>query len=155
MNLLISKRIYFTILALFIVLILFSKPVCVYSFLFTRGLVHVDESVVWDKWFRAYEMIVELSKAGMNVSSYLPVLEEAYKYLDKGDYGSAEKILDNILLELTRLYEEKGSYVFWRNFWKITLAVLIGSFPLLFYFLFPRIYLWIWYRVREKWVVEK
>ncbi len=155
MNLLINMRICFTVLVLLVVLMLFLEPLGVYGFLFIERPAHISESVVWNKWFRAYEMVVELSESGMNVSSYLPSLQKAYEYLDKGDYGSAERILDKVLSELTKLYEEKDSFVFWRNFRKVTFAVLIGSFPLLFYFFFPRIYLWIWYKVREKWVVKK
>ena len=113
------------------------------------------ENSVWDKWFRAYEMVVELSSVGMNVSKHLPGLQKAYEYLEKGDYASAENILDNLLPSLTKLYEEKDSFVFWNNFRKIALATVIGSFPVLFYYFFPRIYLWIWYKVREEWVVEE
>ena len=155
-NLSLSNQKGFKLLVLLVVFVLFSQTIQVVfsqgSFLSSNS---GDKNVVWDKWFRAYEIVVELSKAGMNISSYLPSLQEAYDYLEKGEYGSAENILDKILPGLTKLYEEKDSFVFWKNFKKVTLAVLIGSFPVLFYFFFPRIYLRIWYKVREKWVVGK
>ncbi len=110
---------------------------------------------VWEKWLYAYSMVTELSRANINVTKYILILQESLDLLNRGECTKADSLLDGILPELENLYSQKDKYVFWSNIRKYGLAALIGSVPVFFYFFFPRIYLWIWYKTREKWVVEE
>ncbi len=121
----------------------------------TAASVQGNDTIIWDKWFKAYRIVSELSRTNMNVSKYIPLLQESYVYLKRGDIEKAERVLDSIMPDLDRLYNEKDSFVFWSNFRKAVVVVVIASIPILFYVFFPRLYLWIWFKAREKWVVEK
>lgn len=116
---------------------------------------YVEDPRVWEKWLRAYNIVAELSRVGINVSKYIPVLQESLDLIKKGDADNAEHLLDNMLPELSKLYGMKDSHVFWNNVRKYGLAAFIGSLPLMFYFFFPRLYLRIWYRTRQKWVIKE
>lgn len=119
------------------------------------GVNYVEDSRVWEKWLKAYNIVAELSRVGINVSKYIPVLQESLDLIKKGDVDNAEYLLDSLLPELTKLYDTKDSYVFWSNVRKYGLVAFIGTIPLLFYFFFPRLYLRIWYKTRQRWVIEK
>lgn len=110
----------------------------------------VEEKIVY-----AYKIVYELGRMGIDVSSLVDKLNEARKLIDKGDYGGAEKIVDEVISEAEALKKEAPGIVFWRNFRKAVTVVCLASIPILTYFFLPRVYLEAWYRLKRKWVVRK
>jgi len=144
-------------LPLFLVAIL----VCVVLYnAIAYGLSHeycilVDKSIVEVKIVEAYKILYRISKMGVDVGDLVDRLDEAQKLLDKGDVAGAEKIIDEVLENASRLEEEAGMIVFVNNVCKALTVSAIASIPIFTYFFFPRIYLELWYRLKRKWVVVK
>lgn len=125
-----------------------------------HGLSHeccilVDKSIVEEKIVEAYKILYKLSRMGVDVGDLVDRLDEAQKLLDKGDVVGAEKIIDGVLEDASRLEEEAGMIVFVNNVCKALTVSAIASIPVFTYFFFPRIYLELWYRLKKKWVVVK
>lgn len=107
------------------------------------------------RWVHAYSLVAELSRLGINVTRYVGELGKALHSIKSGDYDRAEQILDRIMPELEDLYAKKDTYVFSESIVKAALSAAILSLPLLFYYLFPKLYLLLWYRLRKKWVIRE
>jgi hypothetical protein len=67
----------------------------------------------------------------------------------------ADNLVNTALSELTSLQKELPNYKFWRNFWLFLRISAIAIVPPAFYYIFPRIYAYLWYRARRKWVVRR
>ena len=110
---------------------------------------------VWEKWVTAYRYVAELSEAGLNVSEYVQELREALQLIDQGDYGRAEEVTNQLLASLQQLSEEREAHAFLDTAGRYAAAAAVLSLPALFYYLFPRVYLWVWYSLRRRWVISE
>ncbi len=110
---------------------------------------------LYNRFLEDYIRVYELSKKGVNVSSLVSMLKKAHEYIEKGDYSRADSILDNVEKEIDRLESIADNLMYSNIVTRIVYAVLILSIPVLFYILFPRLYLFLWYKTRAKWVVKK
>ncbi len=95
-----------------------------------------------------------LESRHINVTPLVEELNTAVQLAQNGDAGSAEKMIRDVESKVARL--EAGSETHYRVYMAVKtaeVAVLLSA-PLLFYFGFPRLYLYIWFRVRRRWIVK-
>ena len=104
---------------------------------------------------RAFSLIELLSSEGMNVSRQVNLLNSALALYRQGKVKEADNLVNTALSELTSLQKELPNYKFWRNFWLFLRISAIAIVPPAFYYIFPRIYAYLWYRARRKWVVRR
>lgn len=105
-----------------------------------------------------YIRLVRLSEEGINTRELVNLLSEALELLNNEDDASsikAQKIVSKVREAVEKLEAERPSILISKNLSKYGIAAAIASIPVLFYLLFPRIYLELWYKTRRKWVVEK
>jgi len=104
---------------------------------------------------RAFSLIELLSSEGMNVSRQVNLLNSALALYRQGKVKEADNLVNTALSELTSLQKELPNYKFWRNFWLFLRISAIAIVPPAFYYIFPRIYAYLWYRARRKWIVRR
>ncbi len=108
-----------------------------------------------DELERAFSLIELLSREGMNVSRQVDLLNSALSLYRQGKVEEADNLVNKALNELISLQEELPSYTFWRDLWLLLRTSAIASVPLAFYYIFPRIYAYLWYRARRNWIVRR
>jgi len=96
-----------------------------------------------------------LKSREVNVSSLIHRVNEDIKGLEK-DPGNTTYIkdLENIREEIKALKSDAENIYIINNIIRYSTAVGIGLVPIAVYILLPRIYLYIWYRTRRRWVVQ-
>ncbi len=118
----------------------------------------IDKESLWNKYLDLYRRTAVLAKRGINVSSIVVELRTVLELIEKGDNDSlvkASNLLESIEEKVTKLEGEADNIVLMENLRKYSIVAAILSIPLLFYLLFPRLYLAIWFRARKRWTVEK
>lgn len=110
---------------------------------------------VWQELVQAYRIVADLSQAGINTTEYVRELRQALQAIDGGDYGRAQEILDRVMPQLQSLEGQRDSYVLMSNARKYATAAAILAIPPLTYYLLPRAYLRIWYRLRRNRIVVR
>jgi len=118
----------------------------------------VDKDSLWNRYLELYKRTADLGRRGINVSSIVDELGIVLELINNGDDYSlkrASELLDNIENKLLPLERNADNILLMENLRKYSIVGAIMSIPLLFYLLFPRLYLAIWFRVRRRWVVEK
>jgi len=96
-----------------------------------------------------------LESREVNVSSLIHRVDEDIKGLEK-DPGNATYIkdLESIRDEIKALKSDAENIYIINNIIRYSTAVGIGLVPVAVYILLPRIYLYIWYKTRRKWIVQ-
>ncbi len=96
-----------------------------------------------------------LESREVNVSSLIHRVNEDIKGLEK-DPGNATYIkdLESIRDEIKALKSDAENIYIINNIIRYSTAVGIGLVPVAVYILLPRIYLYIWYRTRRRWIVQ-
>lgn len=92
---------------------------------------------------------------GVNVDDLVHRLDQAVKLINNGDYDRAKTILSGIKNEIGSLKNKAETIYLYQTIYKYGLVALLLSLPILAYFLTPRIYLYLWYRLRRGWIVKK
>ena len=95
----------------------------------------------------------ELHSKGLDVTEILEKLNNAIALYEEGSVEDANRLLREVksLIENSRII---ANSVYLTNIVIkiVTISVLI-AIPLVVYFLLPRLYLYLWYKSRKKWVV--
>ncbi len=112
---------------------------------------------LWDLFIEVYSKIEYLGSKGINVSSLINELNKVIDILNNNTISNIEKA-HNILVEINntcnKLLDKLPNIILWRNVRTYLIATVLASIPILFYILAPRIYIWLWYHFRRKWVLE-
>ena len=89
-----------------------------------------------------------------NVTQLVIQVNTAVQLAQQGNTSTAEKILDNVEANVSKL--EAGAETHYKIYLAIKTAEVatVLSIPVLFYYGFPRLYLYIWLRVRRRWQVK-
>jgi len=95
-----------------------------------------------------------LSEKGINVSKLVEELNEVVMIVQRGDLESARIKLVTIEDEILKLEAEADRYYIVSTIMRYAKVVGILVIPIIFYLLFPRIYLYIWFRSRRRWVLK-
>jgi hypothetical protein len=104
-----------------------------------------------------YKDVVELGRLGMDVSGLVSKLSVALDLISDGSPDSlskAESLINDVRSEVYRLKSEANYYVMHRSLYKYSVVAVLALIPLAIYYLLPRIYLIIWFRLRRRWVVK-
>lgn len=140
------------ILSIFITLLLITILITPYLALCTDNI-----DVLRDEFMSVYRDIVSLAKRGVDVSKLVHELSKVLDLINKGDSESltkAKSMLIDISTQVKIIKSRANNIILINNIIKYGIAASIISIPILFYFLFPRIYLAIWFRIRRRWIVE-
>ncbi|ADI31976.1 DUF1616 domain-containing protein [Staphylothermus hellenicus] len=92
---------------------------------------------------------------GVNVEDLVHKLDQAVKLINNGDYDRAKTILSGIKNEIASLKSKAETIYLYKTIYKYGLVAILLSLPILAYFLIPRIYLYLWYRLRRGWIVKR
>ena len=120
-------------------------------------LASTDVEEVKKEFIEIYTNIADLGKQGVNVSLLVHELSRALKLINDGSNKSvseAKTVLAHVRSEVESLKAKAPQIILMNNLRKYGTAAAIAAIPVAFYFLLPRIYLVIWFRVRKRWVVE-
>jgi hypothetical protein len=104
-----------------------------------------------------YKDVVELGKLGIDVSGLVSKLSVALDLISDGSPDSlskAESLINDVRSEVYRLKSEANYYIMYRSLYKYLVVAVLVLIPLAIYYLLPRIYLIIWFRLRRRWVVR-
>lgn len=91
---------------------------------------------------------------GVNVTDVVKKLDEVVELYERGDIDRARDILNDIEVEVLEL--EKIADNVYRSIViskAITIAFLV-SIPVAVYYFLPRVYLYIWFKLRRRWLVR-
>ena len=130
------------------------------SLLITYSVISVEASSVDEvrkEFIDVYVDVAKLGREGINVTSLVHELGKALKLIDEGSNESvlkAKAIMDHVKSEVKRLKAEAPRIILMDNLRKYLIVAALACIPIAFYFLLPRAYLLIWFRVRRRWVVE-
>lgn len=99
--------------------------------------------------------ISRLQEMGANVSSLIVLVNKAVDYAENGDYTSANRILNSVEENITRMEPIVEHQHMIRTVERYVLVGLLLALPLLVYWGLPRLYLYLWFRVKRRWIVEE
>jgi hypothetical protein len=91
---------------------------------------------------------------GVNVTDVVRKLDEVVELYERGDIDRAREILNDTEVEVLEL--EKIADNVYRSIViskAITIAFLL-SIPVAVYYFLPRVYLYIWFKLRRRWLVR-
>ncbi len=97
--------------------------------------------------------IKELSKMEVNVTGLVHELNKSIALLQEGRREEARQILDELNDSVSRYEDAARSHYLRVRLYKYSIVWGLLSIPVLFYLLFPRIYLYLWFRWRRRWIV--
>lgn len=126
------------------------------SLLLTSAVNTVPNDVMSD-FLVVYKDVVELGRLGIDVSGLVSKLSVALDLISDGSPNSlskAESLINDVRSEVYRLKSEANYYVMYRSLYKYSVVAVLALIPLAIYYLLPRIYLIIWFRLRRRWVVR-
>ncbi len=130
------------------------------SLFITYSVISVEASSVDEvrkEFIDVYVDVAKLGKEGINVTSLVHELSKALKLIDEGSNESllkAKAIIDHVKSEVRKLKAEAPRIILMDNLRKYLIVAALACIPIAFYFLLPRAYLLVWFRVRRRWVVE-
>ena len=95
----------------------------------------------------------ELYFKGLNITEILEKLNRAITLYEEGSVEDANRLLREVksLIENSRIIA--NSVYLTNTVIKIVTISILIAIPLVVYFLLPRLYLYLWYKSRKKWVV--
>jgi hypothetical protein len=97
----------------------------------------------------------ELYSKGLNITVVLGKLNRAIALYEEGDVEDANMLLSevNSLIGDMRALADRVYLV--NMVIKIVTVLVLAVIPLAVYFLLPRIYLYVWYKTRRKWILSR
>ncbi len=110
---------------------------------------------IHDYFNYTYRKILLLNIIGYNTSYLVFELDKALKLILNGNTSEAYTLLNNINDRADKLLTYSDKYVLSIIVYKTIVSGLILSIPIMFYLLYPKTYLYLWYRLKKEWVVKK
>jgi hypothetical protein len=97
----------------------------------------------------------ELYSKGLNITVVLGKLNRAIALYEEGDVEDANMLLSevNSLIGDMRVLADRVYLV--NMVIKVVTVLVLAVIPLAVYFLLPRIYLYVWYKTRRKWILSR
>ncbi len=139
-------RKHLAVLLLFIIVAVYASP-----------SISTNTDPIPDYFYNIYNKLYKLRMSGIDVD---PLIEELNNALIKWQMG---KITDSEFMSRLKEIDQKASILEEKTgeaemiiglFTVLSVSLLI-IMPALFYWLFPVLYLYVWFRIRRKWVVEE
>lgn len=97
----------------------------------------------------------ELYSKGLNITVVLEKLNRAIALYEEGGVEDADMLLSevNSLIGDMRALADRVYLV--NMVIKVVTILVLAVIPLAVYFLLPRIYLYVWYKTRRKWILSR
>lgn len=95
-----------------------------------------------------------LSSRGVDVSQVIRILNEAHELIVENRLDEAKILVDNAKNTISQLHRESNVVYQKIILEKVLKITSFASLPFIVYFTLPRIYLYLWYRPRRKWLVS-
>ena len=125
--------------------------------LLLSSIVNTIPNDLMSDFLTVYKDVVELSRLGVDVDGLVSKLSLALDLIVEDSPESisrAELIIDEVRAEVGRLKSEVNYYVIYRSLHKYLVVAVLALIPVGIYYLLPRVYLIIWFRLRRRWVVR-
>jgi hypothetical protein len=97
----------------------------------------------------------DLYKNHVNISYIIQYVDMLLKACSVGDIESASKLYQDILTELQYVKAISRDIYIRVTIYRIVVGGLILLIPIAIYMFLPKIYLYIWYSTRKKWIIVK
>ncbi len=107
----------------------------------------------YEKFLDLYSRIADLALKGINVSQYVTVLKNVLQLLEVNRSEEAMELMTRIEANLSELESKADNIVFSQTVIKYATAAAILSLPALVYLLLPRLYVYVWFKSRKRWVL--
>ncbi|MEM0004419.1 MAG: hypothetical protein QXE10_01365 [Desulfurococcaceae archaeon] len=112
------------------------------------------EEDAYGEFIKVYIDVVKLAEKGLDVTHLVEELKKAHYLLLNNETSEAALLLSSIKDEVKKLENNAPSLILYMNASKALLVALLASMPLLVYILLPRLYLYLWFKTRRKWVIK-
>lgn len=109
---------------------------------------------LYGEFLDLYIEIAKLATQGVDVSNLIEKLKKVHENLINHRDEDAILIIEDIRNEINTLKQSMPTIIFFQNLVKGLMITFLASIPILIYILLPRIYIYLWYRARRKWVVK-
>ena len=96
----------------------------------------------------------KLHSMGVNTTSVVEKLSSAVEAYEHGDSEKAWALLNEARKIVEELEKGAGETYSRLLLLKAATVTLLASIPIAVYLLLPRVYLYLWFRVRRRWVVR-
>ena len=139
-------------LCISIILLLITILITSYLALCTDNI-----NILRDEFMNVYRDVVSLARRGIDVSKLVHELSKVLDLINRGDSESltkARSMLIDISNQVEMIKSRASNVILINNIIKYGTVASIISIPILFYFLFPRIYIALWFRIRRRWIIE-
>jgi hypothetical protein len=103
----------------------------------------------------AAKRLGELYRKGVNVTDVVRLLDNAVKAFEDGNYSEASRLLNASLNRIAELEAVADRIYMFNLFTKALIIAILAAIPLLIYIFLPRLYLYLWFRSRRRWVVRR
>jgi len=125
--------------------------------LLLSSIVNTIPNDLMSDFLTVYKDVVELSRLGIDVDGLVSKLSLALDLIVEDSPESiskAESIVNEVRSEVYKLKSEANYYVMYRSLYKYSVVTLLALIPIATYYLLPRVYLIMWFRLRRRWVVR-
>jgi len=123
------------------------------AFLYVFGFVYAENFDL--ELASLVDRVSKLYSMGVNTTSVVEKLSSAVKAYDSGDFEKAWSLLSEARNMVAELEKGASETYFWLLLLKACIVALLASIPIAVYLLLPRIYLYLWFRAKRKWVVRR
>lgn len=96
-----------------------------------------------------------LEAKNVDTSLVVELINEAVEKYQEGDDTSALQILGEVDSLLDSLERSADQVYYQYVFSKAIIVIVLALIPILVYTLLPRIYLYLWFKTRRKWIVRE
>lgn len=107
-----------------------------------------------DRSLRLLKRLQYLESRHENVTRLVDEVNMAVQLAQQGNASMAERILDSVEADVSKLEASVAAHYNVYITVKASEVAVILSIPVLFYYGFPRLYLYIWFRLRRRWYVK-
>lgn len=117
---------------------------------FILGIDTVYSGDQYGEFLDLYVEIAKLAQQGIDVSNLVEKLREAHEALTNTRVAN----LSIIKYEINNVKNEVSRTVLYKGIMKWSSVLGLMSIPILIYLFLPRVYLYLWYKSRRRWVVK-
>jgi len=99
--------------------------------------------------------VQKLSSKGLNVTALVSELDDVVELAQSGEVRLAEAKLSSLRERVVELESIADRIYLASTILKYVKIAGVLSIPIIFYLLFPRLYLYLWFRARRRWIVRE
>jgi len=97
----------------------------------------------------------ELYSKGLNVTIILEKLNYAITLYEEGSVEEASVLLREVESFIEDMSITASNVYLVNMVKKVVTIIVLAAIPVIVYFLLPRLYLYVWYKTRRKWIVAR